>query len=48
VLIDSKLPAVWLSDGQRVPEDLKLARVAHLLKSATSVHGDRGQVHAGI
>jgi flagellar biosynthesis protein FlhF len=36
-LIDSKLPAVWLSDGQRVPEDLKLARVAQLLKHATAV-----------
>jgi flagellar biosynthesis protein FlhF len=37
VLIGAKLPAVWLSDGQRVPEDLKLARVAHLLKPATAV-----------
>lgn len=37
VLIESQLPAVWLSDGQRVPEDLKLARVAHLLKRATVV-----------
>jgi flagellar biosynthesis protein FlhF len=37
VLVESKLPAVWLSDGQRVPEDLKLARVAELLKRATAV-----------
>jgi len=36
-LIDAKLPAVWLSDGQRVPEDLKLARVANLLKAATAI-----------
>lgn len=35
VLVETGLPAVWLSDGQRVPEDLKLARVAHLLKRAT-------------
>jgi flagellar biosynthesis protein FlhF len=34
-LIEAKLPAVWLSDGQRVPEDLKLARAAELLKHAT-------------
>jgi flagellar biosynthesis protein FlhF len=31
MLIDCGLPAVWLSEGQRVPEDLKLARVIHLL-----------------
>jgi flagellar biosynthesis protein FlhF len=37
VLIESKLPAVWLSSGQRVPEDLTLARVAHLLKRATVI-----------
>ncbi len=36
LLIESKLPAVWLSDGQRVPEDLKLARAALLLKHATA------------
>lgn len=35
VLVETGLPAVWLTDGQRVPEDLKLARVAHLLKRAT-------------
>jgi len=35
-LIESKLPAAWLSDGQRVPEDLKLARAALLLKHATA------------
>jgi flagellar biosynthesis protein FlhF len=35
LLIESKLPAVWLSDGQRVPEDLKLARAVELLKHAT-------------
>ncbi|HEU4620516.1 MAG TPA: flagellar biosynthesis protein FlhF [Gammaproteobacteria bacterium] len=31
VLIESGLPAAWLSEGQRVPEDLKLARIAYLL-----------------
>jgi flagellar biosynthesis protein FlhF len=35
LLIEAKLPAVWLSDGQRVPEDLKLARAVELLKHAT-------------
>jgi len=42
LLIESKLPAVWLSDGQRVPEDLKLARAALLLKHATAA-GAPGQ-----
>lgn len=35
VLIAESLPVVWLSEGQRVPEDLKLARIAHLLKWAS-------------
>ncbi|HEY8519076.1 MAG TPA: flagellar biosynthesis protein FlhF [Gammaproteobacteria bacterium] len=34
VLIQRRLPAVWLSDGQRVPEDLKVARIVHLLRWA--------------
>ncbi|HEX6999672.1 MAG TPA: flagellar biosynthesis protein FlhF [Gammaproteobacteria bacterium] len=34
VLIQRRLPAVWLSDGQRVPEDLRLARIVHLLRWA--------------
>ncbi len=33
-LITSQLPAVWLSDGQRVPEDLKTARAVHLISWA--------------
>jgi flagellar biosynthesis protein FlhF len=42
LLIEAKLPAAWLSDGQRVPEDLKLARAAELLKHATRA-GTPGQ-----
>ena len=42
LLIEAKLPAVWLSDGQRVPEDLKLARAVELLKHATRA-GTPGQ-----
>lgn len=34
VLIRRKLKAMWLSHGQRVPEDLKLARIIHLLRWA--------------
>jgi flagellar biosynthesis protein FlhF len=37
LLIESGLPAVWLSEGQRVPEDLKLARVIHLLAWAGDI-----------
>jgi flagellar biosynthesis protein FlhF len=44
LLIEAKLPAVWLSDGQRVPEDLKLARAVELLKYATRA-GTPGQEH---
>jgi len=44
LLIEAKLPAVWLSDGQRVPEDLKLARAVELLKHATRA-GTPGQEH---
>jgi flagellar biosynthesis protein FlhF len=33
-LIAAGLPAAWISEGQRVPEDLKLARVSYLLKWA--------------
>ncbi len=36
VLIETGLPVAWLSEGQRVPEDLKLARVAYLLKWAAA------------
>ena len=41
VLVESGLPAVWLSDGQKVPDDLKLARVADLLRRA-SLSPERG------
>ena len=34
VLIRRKLTATWLSHGQRVPEDLRLARIVHLLRWA--------------
>lgn len=34
MLIRSGLPAAWLCDGQRVPEDLKVARVVHLVSWA--------------
>jgi flagellar biosynthesis protein FlhF len=34
VLIGSQLPAVWLSDGQRVPEDLKSAKPVHMISWA--------------
>jgi len=34
VLIRRKLIATWLSHGQRVPEDLRLARIIHLLRWA--------------
>lgn len=34
VLIRRKLTATWLSHGQRVPEDLRLARIIHLLRWA--------------
>ncbi len=37
ILVETALPAVWLSEGQRVPEDLKLARVIHLLGWASDV-----------
>ena len=37
VLVGAGLPAVWLSDGQRIPEDLRLAAVDDLLASATQV-----------
>ncbi len=47
VLIARRLPAIWLSDGQRVPEDLKTARTVHLISWAakprsqtTDVRGD--------
>jgi flagellar biosynthesis protein FlhF len=36
-LIAAELPAAWISEGQRVPEDLKLARVSYLLKWAAAV-----------
>ncbi len=36
VLIETGLPVAWLSEGQRVPEDLRLARVAYLLKWAAA------------
>jgi len=42
LLIEAKLPAVWLSDGQRVPEDLTLVRAVELLKHATRA-GTPGQ-----
>ncbi|MEQ9003538.1 MAG: hypothetical protein RIE74_08225, partial [Pseudomonadales bacterium] len=35
VLISERLPVAWLSDGQRVPEDLKLARSLHLISWAS-------------
>ncbi|TVS18540.1 MAG: flagellar biosynthesis protein FlhF [Gammaproteobacteria bacterium] len=34
VLIRTGLPAAWLCDGQRVPEDLKVARAVHLVSWA--------------
>jgi flagellar biosynthesis protein FlhF len=34
VLIAARLPVAWLSEGQRVPEDLKLARALHLVSWA--------------
>src|SRR5690606_39072394 len=34
VLIRRKLKAMWLSHGQRVPEDLRLARIIHLIRWA--------------
>ncbi len=34
-LVDERLPVAWLSDGQRVPEDLRLARIANLIGWAT-------------
>ena len=37
ILVETALPAVWLSEGQRVPEDLKLARVIHLLGWASDI-----------
>lgn len=37
ILAESGLPAAWLSEGQRVPEDLKLARVIHLLGWASDI-----------
>jgi flagellar biosynthesis protein FlhF len=39
-LIEAQLPAAWISEGQRVPEDLKLARVSHLLKWAAGAQID--------
>jgi len=36
VLFDAGLPVAWLSEGQRVPEDLRLARPMHLLGWATN------------
>lgn len=42
VLIERDLPVVWVSEGQRVPEDLKLARQATLVASAASgLHEER-------
>lgn len=34
VLIEQQLPVAWLSEGQRVPEDLKQARPLHLVSWA--------------
>lgn len=31
VLVESGLPVAWLSEGQRVPEDLKIARAMHMV-----------------
>ena len=36
VVIDHNLPVAWVSEGQRVPEDLKLAREATLVATAVS------------
>ena len=36
VLIRHRLKAVWLSHGQRVPEDLKLARIIDILSFAAT------------
>ncbi|MCC5866872.1 MAG: flagellar biosynthesis protein FlhF [Gammaproteobacteria bacterium] len=49
-LIESGLPALWLSEGQRVPEDLKLARVIHLLGWAGDVDtpADSGRAPPGV
>ncbi len=49
-LIESGLPALWLSEGQRVPEDLKLARVIHLLGWAGEVDtpADSGRAPPGV
>ncbi len=49
-LIESRLPALWLSEGQRVPEDLKLARVIHLLGWAGEVDApdDTGRAPPGV
>ncbi len=49
-LIESGLPALWLSEGQRVPEDLKLARVIHLLSWAGEVDTpeDTGRSPPGV
>src|SRR5690606_5358046 len=41
VLIRHRLKAVWLSNGQRVPEDLRLARAMHLLNWALEVDPSR-------
>jgi flagellar biosynthesis protein FlhF len=36
VVIESGLPVAWLCEGQRVPEDLKLARTMHVVGWASS------------
>jgi flagellar biosynthesis protein FlhF len=41
LLIKERLPVAWLSDGQRVPEDLKLARLAHLIKFIADPRGEQ-------
>jgi flagellar biosynthesis protein FlhF len=40
LLIKARLPVAWLSDGQRVPEDLKLARIAHMIKGIADPNGE--------
>lgn len=45
-VVESRLPIVWLSNGQRVPEDLKLARVTDLLQQAAKVAKSDNQFRA--
>lgn len=49
LLIKARLPVAWLSDGQRVPEDLKLARIAHLIKGIADPNGEeREEISAEV